>query len=1068
MKLKLQTAILILLGLFYLNAAKGQTGGQMTASLISSTKVVVKAEWYRDCRALPLSKSRFTYGYCLSKPSGTATCTTQTLTIPYLKFKDITYVDKGGKLPCSPLGGMASAFGMELDYFIDTVDLSSSGILSLMTSTGCTNLTFYINRCCRYLGYDNGGNNTDFYITSTIYFSNLNRCKKKINQAPVILFYPQTSITDMEKHLYTPAPVDSIENDKIVCKMSAPIEGLPNKEVALKSPYTANAPIQTYCVPAGTGFCSPNMTTNPISGFNFDTLTGRMMYFSTVFNITGSGTVSNGVILFNEYREDTAKNWVLIGQSMREFPFVVSDVGGQNNPPVIVNTADLSATAGRSFYKEIKVTDDIKTGYQTAADTVQVTAISGCKAFSMYVKNPNDREKIVVISGTPDTTYCSKTPYRMSILANDQYKTFLELTSAQIMLRVKPLGSYAASVKMGNCNRVILNFKAGKEVTGTVNVKWTVKDSVSGKIEFTGIVNLASFSDSSITLSKGSKIITVFVTGSDFGFDNSTYSIKAMYEVLFTLSGKTSYCKGSMVDFTAVPVTMKKIKSVNYTVGTSFSYSDTNNRFKSLRVDSNLILTATAKDIFGCITSLDVPIKVMSNPGKQFAKGVEICESDDQFDLLALCSLATTEYIQLTSKEGYISFGQYFNATLIPLSDYTTNGFVSKTVYYKITNGNNCVLSDTFLVKVHQLPAIKVDSIQLCQNTLSLNLDNQIKTPAAVNLSKYMYQWKVVANPPTTLASVLLKASGDTIKRYFNYGNSASTIFEGRYVFQLTLTDTATHCTNTEILPVVINNEPAITFTGIPSYCANKANIDLYETVKVDGKSVNDGGLNLVAYNNSNMNATFYNTQIWNNHYLPKNAAVGLWKFSYSTYAKCKDTMYSDIRILPTPLAQFTLSTDTLIDVESPDINALNNSYISDNTTLNYSWNPGTGNASDIKTTTNFKFSYPKIEAKYLLMLISKSAVNGCKDTMSKNIAIKKNVSTQSLQFMGGHFNDKLQVEGIASKIIEIRWFNTNGQLIAVDKQNNGISLRNGIYLYEILLENNTKNNVVRGKYFIK
>jgi len=178
--------------------------------------------------------------------------------------------------------------------------------------------------------------------------------------------------------------------------------------------------------------------------------------------------------------------------------------------------------------------------------------------------------------------------------------------------------------------------------------------------------------------------------------------------------------------------------------------------------------------------------------------------------------------------------------------------------------------------------------------------------------------------------------------------------------------------------------------------------------------------------------------------------------------------MYSDIRILPTPLAQFTLSTDTLIDVETPDITALNNSYISDNTTLNYSWNPGTGNTSDIKTTTNFKFSYSKIEAKYLLMLISKSAVNGCKDTMSKNISIKKNVSTQTLQLMGGHFNDKLQVEGIASKIVEIRWFNTNGQLVAIDKQNNGIALRNGIYLYEILLENNTKKNVVRGKYFIK
>jgi len=157
-----------------------------------------------------------------------------------------------------------------------------------------------------------------------------------------------------------------------------------------------------------------------------------------------------------------------------------------------------------------------------------------------------------------------------------------------------------------------------------------------------------------------------------------------------------------------------------------------------------------------------------------------------------------------------------------------------------------------------------------------------------------------------------------------------------------------------------------------------------------------------------------------------------------------------------------------LIDVETPSITATNNSTISDNTTLNFEWNPGTGIPANKATTTNFNFTYPKVEKLYPLTLIATSALNGCKDTTSKNIAVRKNVSIQSLQLMGGHFNDKLQVEGIASKIVEIRWFNTNGQLVAVDKQNNGISLRNGIYLYEILLENNTKNNVIRGKYFIK
>lgn len=99
MKLKLQTVILILLGLFYLNAAKGQTGGQITASLISSTKVVVKAEIYRDCRGLAYNKNSFSYGCFLWKSSTNTTCTTKALTIPYLKFKDITYVEKGAKAP---------------------------------------------------------------------------------------------------------------------------------------------------------------------------------------------------------------------------------------------------------------------------------------------------------------------------------------------------------------------------------------------------------------------------------------------------------------------------------------------------------------------------------------------------------------------------------------------------------------------------------------------------------------------------------------------------------------------------------------------------------------------------------------------------------------------------------------------------------------------------------------------------------------------------------------------------------------------------------------------------------
>ena len=1029
---------------------------------------MVKAELYRDCRGTANSKSSFTYGFFLTKPSGTTACTTKTLTIPYLNFKDITFVEKGAKAPCK-LGGMGSNFGVELDYFVDTVDLNTSGILSLMKSTGCSDLNFYLNRCCRTMILNSGMAGTDFYVKSTICFSNLNRCKVKTNIAPSILFYPQTLITDLEKNAYTPAPVDSIDNDRISCKLMIPMQGIPYSLGAFSSPFTANNPLPTWCSPIGTGFCSPNIATDPVRGFNFDTLTGRMVFVPNLTNTMGIGSYFNDAIQFNEYRKDTANNWVLIGQSMREIFFLVQNAGGSNNPPEIENTTELSATAGIAFYKEIKVTDKIKNGYQSFPDTVLVNAVSGCRGLKMYVKNPKDREKIVVISGTPDTTYCSKTPYRMSILANDQYKSYVALASAQIMVRVKPLGTYTASVKMGNCNRAVLNFKAGKEVTGTVNVTWTVKDSVTGKIEFTGTGTLTTFADSSKTLSKGVKIVTVSVTGSDFGFDVSTLKINANYEAIFTLSGSTAYCKGSPVNFSAVPVTMKKIKSVQYAVGANYTYLDTLNKFTSLWVDSAFMLFATAKDVLGCTSTIATNIVFTTLPEKQFNNGVKICQNAAQFDMLALCSLKTNEYIQLSSKDGCISFAQYFDATLIPNTQFANNSVVSKTVFYKVTDGNNCERNDSVAVKIYRLPQMAVDSIQLCQNTLSLNLDNQIKTPASSKLSQFKYQWNVVSNPATVSTSGLLKSSTDTVKRYFNYGNSASTNFEGRYTFQLTLTDTATHCTNSDTLAVVIENEPAITFTPNLTFCANKSNIDLFATAKVGGKNVTDGVVKLTAYNNSNMNATFYNTSLVNGHYLPKNAAEGRWKYSYTgPLTGCRDTAINELRILSTPDAVFSLSTDTLIDVETPTITATNNSTISDNTTLNFEWNPGTGIGTDKKTTTNFNFTYPKVEKVYPLTLISTSALNGCSDTMSKNIAIKKNVSTQSLQLLGGHFNDKLQVVGIASKIIEIRWFNTNGQMVAVDKQNNGISLRNGIYLYEILLEINTKNNVVRGKYFIK
>ncbi len=1063
MKLKLQTAIFILLGLLYVNFSKAQLGGQISTSLISSTKVVVKVEIYRDCRGVALSKSSLNYGFILWKSAATTTCTSKILNIPYLKFKDITYLEKGAKSPCT-LGVSGSKYGIELDYFIDTVDLSSTGILTLMKNTGCSNLSFYVNRCCRNLNLANGAAGTDFYIKSTLYFSGLNRCKNKLNFAPEILFYPHSVSTDLENHAYTPAPVDTIDFDKITCNLSAPLNGLPNTLVKLKSPFSANAPIPTLCIPTGKGFCSPNMSTNPVLGFNFDTITGRMIYYMNASYTTGLNTFTNDVILFNEYREDTAHNWVLIGQSMREFYFNVFNTGGSNNPPQIEASAELSATAGRLFYKEIKVTDEIKIGLQSLADTLQVTTVSGCKAFSMYVKNPKDREKVVVISGTPDSTYCSSVPYRMSILANDQYKTYLSLASAQLLVKVKPLGRYSVSMTLGNCNRVILNVKLASYINDKVKFRWVVKDSATGTIEYIGTKEL----DSSCALIKGKKIIMLTVTGANFGYDVGTYTLYANYEPIFELIGDTSYCKGSNVNFHVSPLNMQKIKSVQYSVGNNFFLPDTLNKFTNLTVDSAMVLWVTAKDNWGCKATISQNINVLILPKSQFSNGINMCHSEDQFDLLALCSLKRNEYIQIRSNEGYVIYSQYFTASAIPNSLFINKDVVKKMLYYSLVDGNNCVKNDSVWVSVHKLPSIKVDSILRCQNSLSLNLDNQIVYPAASQLSKYKYQWSVVLNPSKILSASLLSNNFDTIKRYFKYGNSKSIDYDGRYGFQLNLIDTATNCLNIDTLYVFVKNEPILSFMQNQEYCARKSNIDLYETVRVDAQTVKNGEVSLTAYNHSNMHAQFYKTQLIRGHFLPKFVAEGRWEFKYISNSLCPDTGINEIRILPSPEAVFSLSTDTLIDMESASIITTNNAIISDNSPLSYLWSPGTGVSSDNRISLNFKFTYPKIEMTYPLMLVAKSYLYGCVDTAVKNIAVKKNVGIHDLQNLGGFFNEKLQVVGMKNKVIETNWYNTSGQLIGTDTENAGIYLPMGLYIYEIKFEKYLSFKPLMGKYFVK
>lgn len=450
---------------------------------------------------LSLQKN-FTYG-CYVGKNGDNSCGNITLTPPSFKTKNIDYLYKGQTPPCSPSNTYGTGFGIEMHTFTDTVDLSSSGISSLLSGGSCNEINFYIKKCCRTSGYSNGSQSTEFTLSTTIYFTNLKRCAKKTNNAPELAFAPKLKITDQELHVYTPAPFDIVDNDKITCKLDAVLSDVPNKTVTLSSPYKTNAPIPTYCGPSGTGFCSPVPTLSPAKGFYFDTVEGLMIFQPNIINTLGTNAQSNAAIHFFEYRLDSSQKWILIGRTMREFELIHLYTGGNNNPPVINSNKDMLAVAGKPFYYEFKVTDNIKSGKQSTADTLQVNLVSGCKAFSIYVKNPKDREKTVVIEGTPDSSYISKLPYRMSVLCNDQFGQYLSISSRQIMIHVKPQGSFTAKSSEGFCNRIVLKSAVDKIIPGITEYSWTIIDATTGKLQF----STKNAMDSSVSLTNGKKYI---------------------------------------------------------------------------------------------------------------------------------------------------------------------------------------------------------------------------------------------------------------------------------------------------------------------------------------------------------------------------------------------------------------------------------------------------------------------------------------------------------------------------------------------------------------------------------
>jgi hypothetical protein len=155
---------------------------------------------------------------------------------------------------------------------------------------------------------------------------------------------------------------------------------------------------------------------------------------------------------------------------------------------------------------------------------------------------------------------------------------------------------------------------------------------------------------------------------------------------------------------------------------------------------------------------------------------------------------------------------------------------------------------------------------------------------------------------------------------------------------------------------------------------------------------------------------------------------------------------------------------DTLLNIHAAHLDILNNSNIADQTPLKYTWDPGTGNSTDISTYENFKFSYPKVIKEYNLKLVVNSIYN-CSDSLEQRILVSNNTGLEQPQLSDfGKFSSNNSIEIIKGDLQQINWYDATGKIVQSGQNLTFNPAVPGIYFYEIQILHNGKVLVFRGR----
>ena len=436
-------------------------------------------------------------------------CSSITLSASRVSIIDVTPVCLTAAGICS--GGCGK--GIEEHKYEIIVNLDSAPYKTWAAS-GCCQINFTYNLCCRNSNITTGLNDRNFFSYAMLDICNLAKTKDSLcNNSPKLTNPPVAFACCNQPYTYNSGASDE-DLDSLSYALVCPLGSMTN-DLVPTSPLDCINPLGSYCPPSSPNPCTPVPTADPPIGFFIDKINGDI-----IFTPVTCGEIGVLAVQVNEFRKDTNGVMRLIGVIRRDIQMWV-ETCGNNNPPQVLGPYSASVCEGDNICMDIKSKDDPvivpPPGISQTPDTTTLTWNKGIVGASFSIINPTARLRTARVCWTPKIGQASTLPYNFTITAKDQACPRPAITIRGYSIIVKKRAQAARKYDTFPCGKLRYEAILPTDFEGLPRYIWTIKT-----LDQTQIINTSSKQKDSFRFRKGGTYIMELLI-------NNTASCPSLY-----------------------------------------------------------------------------------------------------------------------------------------------------------------------------------------------------------------------------------------------------------------------------------------------------------------------------------------------------------------------------------------------------------------------------------------------------------------------------------------------------------------------------------------------------------